>query len=50
MLKSTDNVIYSRDESFCFGKSTISSSEINDYILSRSRVFPRLHINEFSFY
>ena len=30
--------------------SIISSSEINDYVLSRSRVFPRLHINEFSFY
>ena len=50
MLKSTDSVFYSGDESFCSGESIISSSENKDYVLSRSRVFPRLHINEFSFY
>ena len=50
MLKSTDSVFYSGNESFCSGESIISSSEINDYVLNRSRVSPRLHINEFSLY
>ena len=45
MLKPTDSVFYSGHESFCSGESIISSREINDYVLSRSRVFPRLHIN-----
>ena len=40
MLKATDSVFYSRE-------SIISCSEIIDYIFSGSRVFPKLHINEF---
>ena len=40
MLKATDSVFNS-------GESIISSSEISDYILSGSRVFPKLHIHEF---
>ena len=40
MLKATDSVFYSHE-------SIISSSEISDYIFSGSRVFSKLHINEF---
>ena len=50
MLKSTNSVFYFGDESTGSGECILSSSEINHYVLSRSRVFPRFHINEFSFY